>query len=174
MQDLFRFVWRGAVGGMIVPLLLNGSGLLYFALISLWTLPIIFFYLAIPGAVVGIALWILCRRAVENIPPIRRAAFGVVTLIGLTGLFAIGSYVTGWGSEYPYQGESGLIEWMRWLLLLSIYFLGAGGLAGIMCPARLLVRPEPRLSYRERVELYETGHLPANNEEEVSSTGDKL
>lgn len=173
MKDFIRFVWRGAAGGMIVPSLLGSYVILYFAFLSLWTLPIIFCYLAIPGGVVGIVLWILCKRAVQNITPMRRAVFGVVTLIGLTGLFAIGSFVTGWGAESNYQIEYRVVDWMRWALMTSIYYLGTGGLAGAMCPARLLVRPEPRLTYRERMELYETGHLPTNNEKEVASIGGK-
>ena len=67
MDDLTRFIWRGAVGGAILPLLscaylifFNPPAFFYYVLIT-------FPWLEIPGAIVGATLWILCARFVDSL-----------------------------------------------------------------------------------------------------------
>ena len=174
MKNLIRFLWRGAVGGMIVPLLLSAPAIVYLGSISPWTLPLVFFYLAIPGAVVGLVLWILSKRAFGNIKPIRRAKLGVVTVIVLVVLCAIVSYLTGWGYQSIDQLDYRLIDWVRWFLLRTIGVVGGGGLAGIMCPARLRLKRAPGASNGERIELHEMGQPSANNEKDPGHPGEPL
>jgi hypothetical protein len=147
MQDLIRFIWRGALGGAIVPsfiyiyymMMLYGSSLF-------WVLLIISLSAALPGAVVGATLWFLCVRFVESLGTLLRITIGVSVGSTITALWWI-------YSAYPYRGD--FVDFPR--LIFWILFNGAsiGVFAGWLCPAATVFRKEAKLTYWERVREYE-------------------
>ena len=148
MRDLIRFVWRGALGGAIIPLTWYG----YYLIIA-WRVPFIRYYLlvslcitAIPGALVGMVLWLLCFLFVDRLGTFLRIIIGVaiaLTIITLPGIPR---------SQSPLDEPSESLRLIVWIL---IYGVAVGGLAGWLCPPTMIFRREPEPPYWERVREYE-------------------
>ena len=153
MDDLIRFVWRGAVGGLIVPLLLYTFLIFPFGPALVFYLLFVSFWLVIPGALVGLTLWFVCTRFVDRLEVIFRMMIGmavVSTILALVWLYSI------------FSSRSDLVDFPQLILDLPrlifwLLFNGAsiGLLAGWLCPSTAVFRKEPELSYRERVRQYE-------------------
>jgi hypothetical protein len=142
VQDLSRFIWRGALGGMIVPALylfaLYGPAfILYFLITSFW--------LAIPGAIVGAFLWFLCARFVDSLGALLRITIGVV----------IASTVMTLMSFSTFSSHGDLADLPLLIFWLPLNGASIGVLAGWLCPSATVFRKEPKLTHWERVRQYE-------------------
>jgi hypothetical protein len=154
MRDFLRFVLRGSWASAIFTLLLltvNWGSL--GALIFLN--PAVLMRCAIPGAIVGVVLWIVSGRTNRRLPWIQRVVIG--TLVGATILFAFGLYEI---LTTPVDFRD--LYFMRWITVTLIYAAGFGGLAGSACPSQREDKPhEDHLTYRERAKLYEAAEQEA-------------
>jgi hypothetical protein len=154
LKELFRFLWRGALGGAIVPSLFYIYYLfMVFGSVFFWYFLILLFFTLIPGAIVGFCLWVLCVRFVERLESLTRVllAMAIVSTISVLELIYF-------SSSRPHDSidTPGLIvELPRILFWLLINGALTGGLAGWLCPATAVFRREPRLTYWERVREYE-------------------
>ena len=148
MRDLIRFVWRGALGGAILP----SVWLVYYLVVTFGS-PIFLLILiigvgfAVPGAIVGGILW-FCALFVDRLGILLRVTIGVALnwSILLVGLIT---------SEDSFL--HGSLNF-RYLIFAAVYSLSIGGIAGWACPAAAIFRNEPRepeLPYWERVREYE-------------------
>lgn len=147
MRDLIRFVWRGAVGGAIVPslvvayylIILFGSPLFWIFLISFS-----FSLIAIPGAIVGAVLWI-CALFRDRLGLILRVMIGMA----INSVFLLWEWLRSKETlDYNPQNLRRQISWSAFCLLI-------GGMAGWLCPATRIYRKEPEPRYWERVRQYE-------------------
>jgi|ERR1043166_326576 hypothetical protein len=154
MEELFRFFWRGALGGAIVPslfyiyyaFLFRGSPLFWYLLVlSLFTL--------IPGAIVGFILWVLCQRFVERLGSLPRILLGTAIATTIAALELI--YFSLSPPHNPLDTGELIVYLARILFWLIVNGFLTGGLAGWLCPATSMFRREPRLNYWERVREYE-------------------
>lgn len=149
MRDLIRFVWRGALGGAILPSLVW----VYFLVATFptplfWLLLITGVGLAIPGAIVGGILWVLCKLFVKRLGILLRIAIGV----GINSTILVMELITS-DDVFFYDSVN-----FRRLIFTSIFYLSIGGIAGWTCPAATVFRKkpkEPELTYWERVREYE-------------------
>ena len=141
MYDLIRFVWRGTLGGAIVPLFyvaryfLNDSPLFWFFLI-------ISFWAAVPGAIIGVTLWFLCARVVDRIGAVSRILIGLAT--GTTIMVVV------WMCMPLIYPGADLLNFPRMIHSSLSNGAAVGVLAGLLCPAATVFRREPELSYWER------------------------
>jgi hypothetical protein len=147
MRDFIRFVWRGAVGGAIVPslvvayylIILFGSPLFWIFLISFS-----FSLIAIPGAIVGAVLWI-CALFRDRLGLVLRVMIGMA-------IYSVPLLMEWLRSDelldYSPQSFRRAVVWTAFNLLF-------GGMAGLLCPATRIYRREPEPPYWERVRQYE-------------------
>jgi len=161
MYDAFRFVLRSALGGAIVPMLCLAVfcqayfGAFYYAPI-IFLHPVVLLIATIPGGCVGLTLWFLCLRGVEPLAVWSRMAIGagVQAVIYVLVLFL-----------YLPTDQISLTHPQRpivWTLALT---MAGGTLAGLTCPSRIGFRKEPELTFRQRMQLYETGHVESESKE---------
>jgi hypothetical protein len=156
MRDFLRFVLRGTWAGtafvLAIWILLFGS---MGALLLLN--PVFLLYSASPGAVVGLVLWLIAGKTTE--PLSQGARFGIGTGIAAAILLLMSFYQTwisiGFRPVYGFDMPSMLMR-------IAVYSAGVGGLAGLACPAsREQVSQESKLTYRERLQLYEAAEREA-------------
>ena len=148
MGDFVKYILRGSLGGAIIPLVWS---LLIFGLwvpaLLLLTFPWGLAYLLWPGALVGLVLWSWVL-VVEHVSWSRRAAIGSGSLILVAAVMLI-----------TYIGEdTSLLSFAEIVFGLAQTAL-AGASAGVCCPAG--AKKNPKLTYRERVALYELNELEA-------------
>ena len=145
MLDLIRFIWRGALGGAIVPSLFWVYYLLvFFGTPLFWYVLFIAYSLAIPGAIVGAGLWV-CALLVERLGLLLRVTIGM----------AINSAILALGCLTSTNLINQDAQFSRRLIFSSIYYLAVGATAGWICPAAAIFRTEPEPAYWERVRQYE-------------------
>ena len=142
MHDLIRFVWRGTLGGAIVPLFFVAR---YFLSDSplFWFFLIIFFWSTVPSALIGVTLWLLCARFVDRLGAVSRILIGMAT--GTTIMVLVWMAML-----WVYSGDSDLLNLRRMILSSLSNGASVGVLAGYLCPAATVYRREPELSYLER------------------------
>ncbi len=154
MRDFINFVGRAALAGAIYPFLMlilffgPRFGLLLFLGFFYWYL--------LPGAVVGIGLWLLAARLAA--PPKAAIRFAVGTAISF--VVALGIHL----SNFLFFGNPDLFSVDKLLLDVTPMLLMAaaiGGVAGLASPKLATTKTEP-LSYLERVRLYEAAEQQAN------------
>jgi len=155
MIDLIKFVARGALGGAIFPVLLMiGLSIPLGPALALVILVALSYWYLIPGAVVGLALWLIARFG-NRLPASVR--FGVGTLIPFATLF--GAFLMSLTSA-SIELES-LPASVAVVVLIAILSSAIGGIAGLACPDGLSRKKEPKLNYWERVALYEMAEREA-------------
>src|SRR5215813_4638121 len=163
MRELIRFLGRGAFAGAIFPFLFVTwsfgpiIGPLFFVGLLYWQL--------IPGAAVGLVLW-LGSHLWRVFGVVSRVSIG--TLVALCLAIAIDSYgfVAMFRRHNLSRNEMVLdVVWL-WFICTA-----TGGLAGIACP-RAHRRQEPKLTYRERTQLYELAEAEAKAAREQSMKGE--
>jgi len=162
MKDLISFSLRGAWGGAIGAVI---AWFLFYVLSfgPFWGLlfvlhPIVLVYLAVPGALVGLILWILTGRTAESLNAISRGAIGTGVILGLIALLSI--YQLAWQVN-----QLGLIE-LNLLRIFQVTIIEAvflGGAAGLACPSRRqeVLKEGSNITYWERVALYEMAEREA-------------
>jgi hypothetical protein len=129
MSELIRFVLRGALGGVIVPLLLQAYWLYRTPYYRLFTIAFLILDLipAAIGIVTGAMLWLLTRKTSLRTGLITRALIGVGSATPLVAFYL-------YFFEYPrspYTSHS-----FKQLLIDSIYGgLVCGALSGILARA---------------------------------------
>ena len=168
MRDLIRFVWRGALGGAILPALIVAYYLFWiFGTPFFWVILISSFFVAVPGAIVGTVLW-LCALVFHRISILWRVIIGMATTVTFLLLNGIIS-----AAEFSYDPQ-----FFREQLFSLIYCLAIGGMAGWVCPAARIYQREPELSYRERVREYEAAQAEREfhqaRAESAKSRGERL
>ncbi len=145
MKDLLRFVWRGALGGAIIPSLFWAYYLwVFFGTPLFWLVLITSYGLAIPGTIVGVGLWV-CALFFDRVGALWRVLIGMAiasTILVLVCLASIDSFT--YDSQY-----------FRRLIFSAVFYVAVGGMAGWICPATRIFRKEPELPYWERVREYE-------------------
>jgi len=157
MIDLIRFVARGAVAGAILPLVLIS------ALISIFLGPgvalkiflAVFYWFLIPGAVVGLALWVIARFR-KRLPADVRFVVGTLIQFVLVCVLLLG-LISAWSED-----KSSLLYVPLCFVWILIASAGVGGVAGVACPDALSRKKEPELTYWERVALYEMAEREAS------------
>ena len=156
MRDFLSFVLRGAWAGTAFVLAL--CILLFGSMGALLLLnPEFLLYSAPPGAIVGLVLWLIAGKTVE--PLSQGARFGIGTGIAAAILLPMSFYQT-WIS-IAFRGVYGF-DMPSMLMRIALYSAGIGGLAGLACPAsREQVSRESKLTYRERLQLYEAAEREA-------------
>src|SRR6266852_5209618 len=123
MSDIFRFIWRGALGGVIMPLLLYAYfWIVPYGLLAIWYLPLILVYVAIPGGIVGAILWLFCSRVSPNIGPFQRLLIGAGVVSTIIVLLSLNARLGVRGNEAE------VLSVLVWSL---IYGTLIGGLAGL-------------------------------------------
>jgi hypothetical protein len=154
MIDLIKFVVRGALGGAIFPFVIAGLTLVLAPYIFVVFLGALLWCL-IPGAVVGLGLWLIARFLKRLRPEVR---FGVGTLVVFVTLF--GLLLLSWMSaSIDYES---LPAYVAVVLLTAIVSAGTGGIAGLACPDSLSRKKEPKLNYWERLALSEMAEREAS------------
>ncbi|MEP6819874.1 MAG: hypothetical protein ABJA18_10095 [bacterium] len=145
MRDLIKFVWRGALGGAIVPLLLSTYYLIViFGTPLFWVYLISSPFLAIPGAIVGVILWI-CSLFFDRLGIVLRVTIGVA----INSMFLVLEWLRS-SESFSYDPS-----YLRRFIFWSTSYLLIGGMAGWLCPAAATWRREPEPPYWERVRQYE-------------------
>ena len=144
MKDFISFSLRGAWGGAIGAVI---AWFLFYVLSfgPFWGLlfvlhPIVLVYLAVPGALVGLILWILTGRTAESLNAISRGAIGTGVILGLIALLSI--YQLAWQVN-----QLGLIE-LNLLRIFQVTIIEAVFLGGAITslPVFLtLIRPGTHL-----------------------------
>lgn len=146
MYDLIRFVWRGTLGGAVVPLFFVARYLVadspwfwFFLILSFWAM--------LPGAMIGVTLWFLCVRVVGRIGAVSRILIGVAT--GTTIMLVV------WMCMLLVSPGADLLDFPRMIQSSLSNGAAVGVLAGLLCPAAAVFRREPKLSYLERARQHE-------------------
>jgi len=148
MRDLIRFVWRGALGGAIVPSLFWVYYLLlFFDTPAFWYVLIFSSPLLVPGAIVGVSLW-FCALYFERLGLRLRVMIGMATT---SAILALGWLASTESVFKIFQDP----QYVRRVIFWSVYYLVIGGTAAWICPATTIFRKEPEQSYSERVREYE-------------------
>ncbi|HEV7475598.1 MAG TPA: hypothetical protein VGN90_16200 [Pyrinomonadaceae bacterium] len=149
MDDLIRFVLRGALGGAIVPLFFVARSF-YFLYDSplFWYFLVISFWAAVPGAIIGMTLWFLCVRFVDRLGAVSRILIGLAT--GITIMVLVWMFLL-----WSYPGDSDVLNFPRMILSSLSNGASVGVLAGLFCPAATSYRREREPCYWERVRQYE-------------------
>ena len=167
MRDFLSFVLRGAWAGTAFVLALcillfgsMGALLLLDAEFLLYSVP--------PGAIVGVVLWLIAGKTTE--PLSQAARFGIGTGIATAILLPMSFYQTWIGIAL--RGVYGF-DMPSLLMRIAVYSAGLGGLAGLACPAsRDQVSQKAKLTYRERLQLYEAAEREAKEaRERIASDG---
>ena len=153
MSDFFKYILRGSLGGasflLGVSVLCFGLWVPLLILMVPWTL----LYVLWPGALVGLVLWSWVR-SVDHFGWWTRAAIGAGSLILVAAVMMIISHINEDTSFI--SGTEVTFGFIQTAL--------TGALAGICCPAT--VEKNSKLTYRERVALYELNELEAKHARE--------
>jgi hypothetical protein len=134
-----------------MPLFLFGYYAIIFGAAPGWYFVIICFWGAIPGAIVGAVLWVLCVRFVDSLGALSRITIGVAiasTLVSVLWLYLL----------WVYSGDSyhdDLLDFPRMIRASIVNGVPIGALAGWLSPSTTIFRKEPEPPYWERVREYE-------------------
>lgn len=150
MPQFLKYILRGCVGGAVLPLLWFVCIFGPFGPLVFVYLPSTVEYLLGPGALVGLVVW-LCSLVFEHLGWAARALIGsaLLSVIVLVRIFL--SLPN--GSVPPHFGQT--LVW----IVLNVALIGA--LSGLTCPSGTQATREAKLSYWERVAMYEIVELEA-------------
>lgn len=122
-KNIGAFIWRGALGGTIGPLLFvtytmfmnpyNIPGLLY--------IPIILFITGVIGGTIGAIIWVCYVKAGKNFGIFKRAIIGVIFSMCLWKLY-----------QYTRVNYGIPLSWSQSLYEVTIFGVIIGALPGIM------------------------------------------
>ena len=156
MIEFLKYVLRGMLGGMIVPILWSillfglGGPLFLVSFSDSWK------YVLGPGALVGLLIW-LCSLVFERLGLIARIATGAGVLSAIAMIRSLDSYLPN-GERPPHFGQT-----LAWFV---VNFAVSGALSGLACPGGRFPKREPKLTYRERVRMYEEAEAEAKRARE--------
>jgi hypothetical protein len=161
MKDFFQFIGRGASGGALAGATLTLLICLYYfgpswGLVYLYH-PMVLACFAVPGALVGLVLWIVTTLAGARLIAILRIAIGISVLPAiyfLIVLYALGGHLDKIDStQFSFSAE---VVWaFLWITV-------PGGIAGFASPSRRRFTKDTGLTYWDRVALYEIAELEAS------------
>jgi hypothetical protein len=160
MKDFFQFVGRAASGGALAGATLTLLICLYYFGPS-WNVlylyhPMILACFAVPSAIVGLVLWIVTTLAGARLISLLRIGIGisvVPAIYFLIVLYALGGHLDKIDfTQFSFSTE------VVWLLL---WITVPGGIAGLAAPSRRRFTKDTRLTYWDRVALYEIAQLEA-------------
>lgn len=161
MKDFFQFVGRGALGGALAGATVTLLICVYYFGPS-WNLlylfhPMILACFAVPGAIVGLVLWIVSTLARARLNTILRIAIGIgvlPTLYFLIVLYALGGHLD--KIDFTQFSFSSPVVWS--LLWITV----PGGIAGLASPSGRRIAKDDGLTYWDRVALYEIAQREAS------------
>jgi hypothetical protein len=161
MKDFFHFVGRGAFGGALAGATVTLLICLYYFGPS-WNLlylyhPMVLACFAVPGAIVGLVLWIVTTLARARLNTILRIAIGICvlpTIYFLIVLYALGGHLDKIEST-QFSFSSPIVWFLLWITV-------PGGIAGLASPSGRRIAKDDGLTYWDRVALYEIAELEAS------------
>src|SRR5205807_10147618 len=112
----------------------------------------------LPGAIVGLVLWLLLAGHRKNLDAAFR--FTVGTAVSLPVLVWLDWLDLRWG--FRHEGEVSLAAVFSGVIGILLLSAAVGGIAGLASPEKTLSEKESSLSYRERVQLYESAEQEAS------------
>ena len=156
MIDLIKFVIRGALGGAIFPfVIITGLSIYLASDLALGIFRALSYWYLIPGAVIGLTLWVIARFGKPLNLEFRFAVGASIPFALLSAILLIG--LIAWD-----ESESSLAIALFGFVWIAIASMGIGGIAGLACPNGLSRKQEPKLNYWERVALYEIAEREAS------------
>lgn len=165
MRDLIRFVLRGAGGGVSFTL---GLAILFYGRIGGFLLlsRLYFVFALLPGAVVGLFLWLIAGRV--NKPLSGGLRFSAGTAVA-GAYIVVASLSQRALTLEATQYENYDIPLM--IMGIAVYAVSIGGVAGLWCPAgRENLNRKPELTYLERTRLYEAAEREAKTARERNAS----
>jgi len=155
MNDFIRFVGRGALAGTIFPFLFLAYyfGPRFGPLIFLGQLV---WYL-IPGASVGLILWLLSAGFGKTMGAGIRITIGIGISFAVTLALNHSDFVL----LLRHESELPVTDVLYGIFRILLMCATIGGLAGLASPAKRLFKKAPELTYRERVRMYDAAESEA-------------
>lgn len=161
MKDLIRFLLRGGLGSAM-------AGATFALLIFMYYFgpfwgqlylfhPLVLACFAVPGMIVGLALWIVSTLVDARLTTILRIAIGVGVVLTTYLVFVVCA-LTGSDAQIDFTQLSFSTPVV--LLILEIALMG--GTAGFLSPAKKLFTKQAGLTYWDRVALYEIAEREAS------------
>ena len=130
MSDTLRFVWRGAAGGAICPVLLfTYFAILPYGIAMVFYLVFAIHYVVIPGAIVGLVLG-FCAHENSEMPWTKRLLVGAATGSIICVLWSLFASIDNHGSV----ARLDILKAIGWTVC---YGTLTGGPAGLFSPSRL-------------------------------------
>jgi hypothetical protein len=161
MKDFFQFVGRAALGGALAGATLTLLMCMYFFGPSWEQMylfhPLVLACFAVPGAIVGLVLWMVSTLARARLITILRIAIGICvvpTIYFLIVLYALGGHLD--KIDFTQLSFSSPVVWF--LLWITV----PGGIAGLASPSGRRIAKDDGLTYWDRVALYEIAQLEAS------------
>lgn len=161
MKDFFQFVGRGASGGALAGATVTLLIIVYYfgpswGLLYLYH-PMVLACFAVPGAIVGLVLWIVATLARAPLITVWRVAIGIS--VGPTIYFLIVLYALGGHLDKIESTQFSFSSPVVWLLL---WITVPGGIAGLASPSGRRIVKDEGLTYWDRVALYEIAQREAS------------